>query len=183
MTLLDLKNRVFQAAKDNYVDPIMLPLLQPHMTVLYNVNGKQIGRVEDHEAMEKWIAAHPPPTKKLSAAERAAIPPPPPMPTIESLSALVSKEFGVVPGATIYVGIRVAAQEVVGSDAHENVTANKPVVVPPVDPKDLKKRQKQQQQQQQSVIKGDKSNTTNNISVTTPNNNTGSSPSPGSRRR
>lgn len=139
LTLGELKNRIFESAKDNFVDPILLPLLKPHMQVLYNSQGKQIGRVEDRAAMDKWIAAHPPPTKKLTAAEKASLPAPPPMPTVESNDACV-RDFGVEYGSTFYVAIRVAAQEVAGSDAHEQVEANRPEIIPPVNPKDLKKR-------------------------------------------
>lgn len=134
LTLADLKQRVFEAAKSNFVDPVMLPLVQPHMQVLYNAAGKQIGRVDDVAAMERWIAAHPPPTKKLTAAEKAALPVPPPMPTIESPAAHV-REFGVVPGATIYLGIRVAAPSVIGSDPNAEAEERPAIVAsPPVIP-------------------------------------------------
>jgi hypothetical protein len=131
LTLAGLKVKVFEAAKTSFVDPVMLPLVQPHMQVLYNASGKQIGRIDDVAAMEAWHAAHPPPTKKLSAAERAALPVPPPMPQVESPDARVH-EFGVAPGATIYLGIRVAAQSVIGSDP--NADAETRPQIPPSPP-------------------------------------------------
>lgn len=134
LTLADLKLRVFEACKANFVDPVMLPLVQPHMQVLYNSANKQVGRVDDVAAMERWIAAHPPPTKKLTAAEKAALPVPPPMPSVESPDARVT-DFGVEPGATIYLGIRVAAPSIIGSDPNADAEDRPRIpITPPVNP-------------------------------------------------